>query len=86
MARSTQAYVVPAGTVVITGPQGCGKTRYGAQLARHYDKRSIVDDWTIGTAIPADAIALTTETRLINAISFKNALRAAGLVAPRGAR
>lgn len=74
-----QAYVVPPGTVIITGPQGCGKTRNGAALARHYGKRRVIDDWTLGTPIPADAIALTNETHLVNAIPFKNAIRAAGL-------
>ncbi|WP_136419951.1 hypothetical protein [Herbaspirillum sp. ST 5-3] len=79
-----QKYLVPAGTVIITGPQGCGNSRNAQILASHYGKRRVIDNWTIGTPVPSDAIALTTETRLINAISFKNALRAAGLGAARG--
>jgi hypothetical protein len=78
--RKLHQHIVPAGTVVITGPQGCGKTRNGKALARHYGKCRIVDNWMPGTRIPSDAIALTCETNLINAIPFKNAMRAAGLV------
>jgi energy-coupling factor transporter ATP-binding protein EcfA2 len=73
------AYVVPPGTVIITGPQGCGKSQFGAALARFYGKRRVIDDWMLGDKVPEDAIALTSETHLINAISFRNAMRAAGL-------
>lgn len=78
-------YIVPPGTVIITGPQGCGKSSYGVALARHYGKSRVVDDWTLGTPIPDEAIALTHETRLINAIRFKNAMSAAGLATSGGA-
>lgn len=81
----SKKYIVPAGTVVITGPQGCGKSKHGTAIARHYGKTAVVDEWIIGMPIPANAIALTSETRLVNAIPFKNAMRAAGL-ASRGAQ
>lgn len=86
MGTASPRYVVPPGTVVITGPQGCGKSNHGEALARHYGKVAVIDDWTIGTPIPSDAIALTSETRLINAIRYKNAMSAAGIVTSGGAQ
>jgi hypothetical protein len=85
--QKSSQYVVPPGTVIITGPEGCGKSKFGEFLAAHYGKTKIIDDWTIGTPVPPDAIALTSESCLINAIPFKNAMRAAGLanIAPGGA-
>lgn len=80
MERSASAkYVVPPGSLVISGPQGCGKSRHAKALARYYGKTRVIDDWIPGTPIPGNALALTHETRLINAIPFKNAMRAAGL-------
>ena len=77
---NSEKYVVPPGTVVITGAQGHIQSDQAVAIARHYGKRQVVDNWTIGTPIPDDAIALTSETRLVNAIRFKNAMNAAGIV------
>jgi hypothetical protein len=77
--KSPHAYVVPAGTVVIHGPDTPEKYLHANTLARHYGKRHVILHWTTGTPIPRDAIALTTESRLINAISLKHAMSAAGL-------
>lgn len=73
------AYVVPAGTVVIHGPDTPEKYLHAHTLARHYGKRHVVLHWTVGDRIPHNAIALTTDSHLINAISLDNAMRAAGL-------
>lgn len=35
----------PARSVVIYGPQGCGKTRNAERIAKFYGLRTIVDDW-----------------------------------------
>ena len=33
-------------TIVVFGPQGCGKTRNAEALAAHFGLRFIVDDWS----------------------------------------
>lgn len=77
-------------TVVIYGPEGCGKSRHAAALAAHYGKSTVVDDWTPGQPLPANALALTTEPNQAGAIPFDVAMREAGLSAnppasiPRG--
>lgn len=66
--------------VIIYGPQGCGKTRNSAALAKHFGKVFILDyDSAIRPdAYPADAIVFTN-TELPGAIPFDDAMRAAGL-------
>jgi uridine kinase len=66
--------------VIIHGPQGCGKTRHSATLARHYGKVFILnhDDVIQPDAYPMDAIVFTN-TELPGAIAFDTAMRAAGL-------
>lgn len=34
--------------VIISGPQGCGKTRHAPQLLRHFGGKRIVDEWFPG--------------------------------------
>lgn len=77
-------FVVPPGSVIITGAQGCSKAEHAAALAKHYGKTRVVDEWKHGDPVPADALVLTNDTRLINAIRFKNAMSAAGLVTSGG--
>lgn len=66
--------------VVIHGPQGCGKTRHAAVLAKHYGKVFVLDyDSRIQPeAYPADAIVFTN-SKLPGAIPFDEAMRAAHL-------
>lgn len=33
------------GTTIVYGPQGCGKTRNAARIAKAYGLTNIVDDW-----------------------------------------
>ena len=66
-------------TLIIHGPQGCGMSRHAAALAKHYGRTIILDDWTPGTPVPADALVLTNESNVEGAIEFKDAMRAAGL-------
>lgn len=65
--------------VVIHGPQGCGKTTHAVALAKHYDKTRIVDDWTPGSRLSAETLALTNIPHQ-GAVPFDAAMRAAGLV------
>jgi energy-coupling factor transporter ATP-binding protein EcfA2 len=45
--------------IVIYGPSGCGKSTHACALARHYGKTRIVDDWTPGSRLGDDTLALT---------------------------
>lgn len=49
--------------VVITGPQGSGKTRHAEALRAHFGLAHILDDesWRPGDAVPADTLVLTHE-------------------------
>ncbi len=46
-------------SIVIYGPNGCGKSRYAVALAKHFGKTRIVDDWTPGSRLDDDTLALT---------------------------
>ena len=74
--EAPKPFAVPPGAVIITGPQGSGKTLHAQALALHYGKQRIVDEWFIGQTVPMDALILTTERNLVNAIPLKNAVRA----------
>lgn len=68
--------------VLIHGPAGCGKTRNGHALARHFGKSTVIDDWTshTGAPVPDFALALTNEAPApAGSIPFAVAMRAAGL-------
>ena len=74
-------------SIVIHGPQACGKTRNAVALAKHFGCSSIIDDWR-GAPLPANALALTNvppkspETMLgMRVLSFVDAMQQAGLAA-----
>lgn len=46
-------------TIIIHGPQGCGKTFHAQALARHFGCARIVDDWDGKTALQPGDLALT---------------------------
>lgn len=48
-------------TVIVTGPQGCGKTSASGQLAQRYGCKSIVDEWYSGMPIVPGALHLTCD-------------------------
>lgn len=64
--------------VVITGPQGCGKSRNAELLRRYYALGRVLDDgrWSAGDPIPRDTLVLTHEDDQ-RAISFATAFTAA---------
>lgn len=66
--------------VMIHGPQGCGKTRHAAALAKHYGKVFVLDyDSRIQPeSYPADAIVFAN-VELPGSIAFDDAMSAAGL-------
>lgn len=46
-------------SVIVYGPQGCGKTRAAPALAAKYGCRRIVDEWQPGDTLPPETLALT---------------------------
>ena len=61
-------------SIVVYGPQGCGKTTAKDALAEHFGMRHVIDDWVPGSPLPPDALALTNITGVKGAIDFKDAL------------
>ncbi|HZR35692.1 MAG TPA: hypothetical protein VFA75_09980 [Nevskia sp.] len=50
-------------TVIIHGPQGCGKTRNAEALRRHFKLERVIEDWWDGRRIPAfGALVLTNNS------------------------
>jgi len=50
-------------SVVVHGPQGCGKTQHGDSLARHFGLRTVVEADSLQRDLPkAGALILTNET------------------------
>lgn len=45
---------------VLSGPQGSGKSRHAAEIARLLGATSIVDEWDGVSPVPAGALALTS--------------------------
>lgn len=46
-------------TIIIHGPQGCGKTRHAQAMAALFRCSQIVEDWDGRTPVPAGALVLT---------------------------
>ena len=75
-------------TVLIHGPQGCGKTRNAQALAAHFGCSQVVDDWNGRDPIAPGSLVLTNceewKSRAMPAarrvIPFARAMREAGLV------
>lgn len=69
-------------SVIIYGPQGCGKTRNAEALAKHFGLNHIIDDgedengnsWHPGDPVPDDTLVLTNAPGIDGAISFDEAM------------
>ncbi|HOT98594.1 MAG TPA: hypothetical protein PKZ83_15805 [bacterium] len=48
-------------TVIIHGPQACGKTRNVQKLAEKYQCETVVDDWMFCMPLKENALHLTFE-------------------------
>lgn len=48
-------------TVILTGPQGCGKTRHAPALMQHLGCAKVVDEWWPGQRLVPGALHLTCE-------------------------
>ena len=62
-------------SIVIYGPQGCGKTTNKDALAAHFGTRHVIDEWVPCDQLPADTLALTNVPGVEGAIYFMDALR-----------
>lgn len=72
-------------TVIIHGPQSCGKTKHAAALAAHFGCSEVVDNWC-GARCTKGALLLTNAEVLVAAViddarvlSFAEAMRLTGL-------
>lgn len=72
-------------SIVIHGPQGCGKTVNGQRLARHFGLKRVVDlDELGGERIPPGSLVLTNEqpsarvAKTCRVLTFAEAMRLAG--------
>lgn len=73
-------------SLVVYGPQGCGKSRNSIAIANAFGLRKILDNWTRGDEIPKhDTLILTSDDLdsapklKVNAISFREAMKRARL-------
>lgn len=72
-----------SGALFIYGPQGCGKTRHAAALAKHFGKSRIVDSFEdrVDVLVLTECdLVLTNEPHpAVNCISFDDAMSQAGI-------
>jgi hypothetical protein len=61
-------------SLVIYGPQGCGKTRNALRLAAHFGLSHIIDEWQPGDLLPPDTLALTNAESVPGGIAFPAAM------------
>lgn len=60
-------------SLIIYGPQGCGKTRNAQRLAAHFGLTHILDDdeeWNEQRPLPADTLVLTNQEGIPGALNF----------------
>jgi len=72
-------------SVIVHGPQACGKTRNARALAAALGCNKILDDWDGRTPIPHGALVLTSDEPPFEArakvLSFAAACKRAGITA-----
>lgn len=64
-------------TVIVYGPQGCGKTSNAEALMKQFGCRSIEDDWSLSLHVRRDALHLTNESAEDMEIARSHGLSAA---------
>lgn len=67
--------------VVVSGPQGSGKSTHAQALRAFFGKRCVVDGWMPGDPAPSDSLLLTIAA-VPGAIPIEQALRDAGISQP----
>lgn len=71
-------------SIVIHGPQGCGKGIHAPIMARHFGCKQIIDDWNGTDPVPAGAMVLTNLASFVappgaTVVAFSEAMKQAGL-------
>lgn len=71
-------------TVVIHGPQGCGKGIHAPLMARHFGCEQVVSDWNGTDPVPSGALVLTSLESFdappgAMVLAFAEAMKQAGL-------
>lgn len=62
-------------SIVITGPQGCGKSTNKEELAMHFGMKQVIDGWQPGDHLPETAVAFTNCKGVEGAIEFDKAIK-----------
>lgn len=68
-------------SVIICGPQGCGKSRNAKKLAKHFGLTRIMDEdgeWMVGDPIPEEDTLILTNEEVPGAIDYYDAMRQIG--------
>lgn len=60
MLRAGRFLCTMAKSILIVGPQGCGKTLHAEALRQHFGCTLVHDDWRPSHGIVADALMLTS--------------------------
>ncbi len=54
----------PGMSIIVYGPQGCGKSRHAAKIAAHFGLTQIVDDWDGRSGVPANGALVLTNVNV----------------------
>ncbi|SFM56371.1 AAA family ATPase [Nitrosomonas communis] len=63
-------------SVIIYGPQGCGKTTNAEKLAKHLGLSNILDEFGPGQELPEDTLALTHVPGMEGALNYDDVMLA----------
>ncbi len=62
-------------TIIIYGPQGCGKTRNAQVIAKHFKLSKIVEGWNGVDELEDGTLALTNVPNIAGAINFEETMK-----------
>ncbi len=48
-------------SVIVYGPQGCGKNIESAKMAKHFGLNNVIEEWWPWLDLPDDTLALTID-------------------------
>lgn len=57
-------------SVIIYGPQGCGKSMHKELIRNHYGLTNVLDDYSLNQELPDDTLALTNDPGIPNAVDY----------------
>lgn len=50
-------------SVIVYGPQGCGKTKNASLLRRKFNLQNVIDGWDVNIKIPREGALVLTNTK-----------------------